>query len=627
MDPKNLLLMAGGAAVIFLGLLIVLTLTAKLVHRFYVKVAPNEVLVISGGKFNIGGQEYGYRLVTGGSTFVVPLFRRVDMMQLNAFQLKLQANNVPSIEGVRVTVFAVASVKIGTEEMMLRNAVHRFLGKDLSHIGMFAKEALEGSLRGVVAKLTVEELVKDRQKFSAEVQEQVTPDLRKLGLVLDNFLIQDISDSEHYIDALGAKRTAEVKRDAAIAEAESKRDEEIRVSEALREAKIKGSEARRAGDVAEAGALEATSNANRQREIVEARNKSQVMAEQNKAPLIGQQAAAEEDKKLRVLKVQAEEAEVIARIGLQEREKALNNARYEATVLVEAQKKAEAEVISSEGRRKALVVAAEATRESETIKAQGEKAAAADRAEAKFIMAQREAEAERLKVEQIGLGQKTAQVAKAEGQKAAAEATQKELEAKAAGLKAEMLAQADGLRAEKLAEAEGIRMRLLAEAEGVRQLGIAQAEALNKKAMAFSELGDAGKLLEVLDRLPPILGAAGKAAGEVVTPLADAMGKGLANIDEIRIIDMGGGQGGQSAVDRFTRGIPANVFAALESAKAMGLGPVVAEIARKFNIAPEALETLLHSASTKAPESHQEIALDPIKETPPDLRPGEHHKA
>ena len=67
----------------------------------------------------------------------------------------------------------------------------------------FAQEVLEGGLRGVVATMTVEQLVKNRADFGSKVQETVTGDLLRLGLVVDNFLIQDISDEEGYIDALG----------------------------------------------------------------------------------------------------------------------------------------------------------------------------------------------------------------------------------------------------------------------------------------------------------------------------------------------------------------------------------------------------------------------------------------
>jgi flotillin len=577
--------------------------------RGYVKVAPNEVLAVSGAFIKEQPDGTSFKLVTGGGAYVIPVFQRADRLALNAFQIKLQVNNVPSLEGVRVTVFAVATVKIGVERELLSNAVQRFLHSSLEHIGAFAKEALEGSLRGVVARLTVEELVKDRAKFSAEVQEQVTVDLRKLGLVLDNFLIQDIGDSEGYIDALGKRRTAEVKRDAAIAEADAKRDEEIRVAEATRDAKIQSSEAMRAGEVAAAKAAEDISNALRRKEVIQAQNNAQMSAESAKVPIIASQAAAEEERKLRVLKVQAEQAEVEARIQLQDQERHLNEKRLEATVIIESQKRAEANLIAAEGEKKAMLVKADATREADIIKAGGERIAASERAQAAYVIAEKQAEAERLRMELEGRGLRERQLGESEGRKALAEAQQRELEASAAGLRAQRLAEAEGVRASllaeaegkkasKLAEAEGVRAILSAEADGVRARGLAEAEALVQKAEAFSRLGHTGQLLEIIDRAPHVIDALGKAGQQIVTPLAEAMGKGLANVGEVRIVDLGGGSanGGSTALERYATGIPRAMFQTLESARAMGFGPLIGELADKIGISKEALEELVGQA-------------------------------
>lgn len=589
-------------------IIVFLLLFARLMGRFYVKVAPNEVLVKFGRRYTWDdGHVLGYKLITGGASWVLPFLESARTLPLSAFQLKLNVTNVPSQEGVRVTVGAVAIVKVGTEEMMLKNAVNRFLDSNLEQIGAFAKEALEGSLRGVVARLTVEELVKDRTKFSAEVQEQVTPDLRRLGLILDNFLIQEIGDTEGYIDALGAKRTAEVKRDAAIAEAYARRDEEIRVAEAIRESKIKSSEAQRDGDVAMASAMQQISDAVRQKEVVEAQNNAKIMAEQAKVKIIADQSAAEEERKLRVLRVQAEEAEVLARTGLQDKERSLNEKKLEATVIVESRKGAEAKLISAEGAKNALLVEANAAREADVIKAGGEKLAATERAMANYVVREKEAEAARLSMELEGRGRKEQQTAEAEGLKALAEAKQKELEAEAAGLRATRLAEAEGQKAKLLAEAEGMRQRLLAEAEGLRARGLAEAEAILQKAKAFNELGKAGQMLEILARIPAIIDEVGSAGKEIVTPIAEAMAKGLGQVSEVRIIDMGGANGQASSLERFAASIPKTVFNTLQSANALGLGKVMSELAEKLNISPEALAEFIdenHGKHSTQTDSH-----------------------
>lgn len=46
-----------------------------------------------------------------------------------------------------------------------------------------------------------------------------------MGLEIKTFTIRDIDDTKGYLTALGAKQIAEVKKNAAIAEAEAERDQ------------------------------------------------------------------------------------------------------------------------------------------------------------------------------------------------------------------------------------------------------------------------------------------------------------------------------------------------------------------------------------------------------------------
>ena len=56
-----------------------------------------------------------------------------------------------------------------------------------------------------------------------------------MGIGVDVLTIQEISDEEGYLDALGKRRTAEVKRDATIGEAEAHRDAKIKSAQAMQE--------------------------------------------------------------------------------------------------------------------------------------------------------------------------------------------------------------------------------------------------------------------------------------------------------------------------------------------------------------------------------------------------------
>jgi uncharacterized membrane protein YqiK len=53
-----------------------------------------------------------------------------------------------------------------------------------------------------------------------------------MGLEIKAFTIRDISDVNGYLQALGMKRIAEVKRDAEIAQAESAKEAKIRIADA-----------------------------------------------------------------------------------------------------------------------------------------------------------------------------------------------------------------------------------------------------------------------------------------------------------------------------------------------------------------------------------------------------------
>src|SRR5688500_19534848 len=59
--------------------------------------------------------------------------------------------------------------------------------------------------------------------------------LEKMGIGLDALTIQEISDEEGYLDALGQRRTAEVQRDAEIGKAEALRDSKIKAALAMQE--------------------------------------------------------------------------------------------------------------------------------------------------------------------------------------------------------------------------------------------------------------------------------------------------------------------------------------------------------------------------------------------------------
>ncbi|SIS13415.1 SPFH domain / Band 7 family protein [Peribacillus simplex] len=84
--------------------------------------------------------------------------------------------------------------------------------------------------------MTVEEIYKNREKFSQEVQRVASQDLAKMGLIIVSFTIKDVRDKNGYLESLGKPRIAQVKRDADIATAEAEKETRIKRAEALKEA-------------------------------------------------------------------------------------------------------------------------------------------------------------------------------------------------------------------------------------------------------------------------------------------------------------------------------------------------------------------------------------------------------
>jgi len=118
------------------------------------------------------------------------------------------------------------------------NAVERFLGVHPSEIAKQAQETLTGNLRGVLASLSPEEANEDRTKFEQSLAEEATRDLNKLGLQLDTLKIQQIADEAGYLLAFGRMRTAEVLRNAEIAEANARAETKLVQAEAEKRAKV-----------------------------------------------------------------------------------------------------------------------------------------------------------------------------------------------------------------------------------------------------------------------------------------------------------------------------------------------------------------------------------------------------
>jgi flotillin len=310
-----------------LGFWIAIVVIACLIILAFIKANlrichPNEILVFSGKQRRLkDGTVVGYRVIKGGRGLKIPIVESVTRLPLTTIPIDLELTGALSKGIIPINIQAMATVKIaGTEDEGLSNALERFLGKNITDISQVAKENIEGSLRGVLATLTPEEANSNRLEFAEKVAQDARSDLMRLGLVLDTFKIKHLSDNEGYLEAIGRRKNAEVRRDARITEANAEA-----------EARLVAAEAKKKGNVAEAVA---------DMSIVEAENELRV----KKADLSALANSAE---------AKAKVAGDIARIGeeqeLEEQRIQRNRSKYEAEVIVPARAEKEAKELRAIG--------------------------------------------------------------------------------------------------------------------------------------------------------------------------------------------------------------------------------------------------------------------------------------
>jgi flotillin len=374
----------GIAVTVAVILVAVLFILISVFTRRYVKVGPDEALIVSGRKRKLpNGQVVGFRIVKGGATFVWPVLEVAKTISLRIMPLDVTSSAYTS-QGVQLSVDGIAQVKIDSNLEAIGTAAEQFLSLKEEEIRRIATQTLEGHLRSIVGNLTVEEINQNRDAFAQKVQELAAGDLANMGLKIISFTIREISDKNGYLESLGKAQIARVQRDAVIGQAEAKRD-----------ADIKSAEAMQAGQTAKYLAETKIAESNRDKEIKVAEYQSAINERKAESDLsydrkkyVVEQDVQREALQVEIVKKQKE-------IEIQEQEALRREKELEATV----RKPAEAEKfrieISAEAERTRKLKEAEA--QSYAIKAEGaaraEAIKAAGLAEAEIIKAKGEAEA------------------------------------------------------------------------------------------------------------------------------------------------------------------------------------------------------------------------------------------
>jgi flotillin len=476
-DPENLSANVYLAIMAVVGGLIVFTFLLMLARR-YKRCPSNRVLVVYG---KTGGGNAA-RCIHGGAAFVMPLIQDFAYLNLEPIQIETPLKGALSIENIRVNVPSVFTVAIGTEPEVMQNAAIRLLGLETEAIKQQAGDIIFGQLRQVIASMRIEDINRDRDKFLQSIQSSLEPELRKIGLVLINVNITDITDDSGYIEAIGRKAAAQAVQQARVDVAEQEKAGQIGVAEAEREKSISVATATK---VREIGTREAQ------------REQAIRLAQLEKDTRVGEQTAAYERDSL-IKESQRQQAIRIAeldrdqKVGEQtagfEREAQVKEAERQMRIRTA---EANAQAVAGEAVAQAQIVAAQATLQvkqaeafqlGETKKREADAAVqeAQNRAMAKAALAQ----AERIEAERRAALEAPAKAEKAK--------TIVEAEASAQKARIEAEAQAAAVFARLEAEARGQFEILAKKGDGLRRI----IEACGGAQQAFQLL-----MLEHMDKL------------------------------------------------------------------------------------------------------------------------------
>jgi len=368
-------------------------------------VGPNHALIVSGGSAHP-------RLKVGGRMFVLPILQKAQIISLEVMTLQVNTARVYTKEGVSVSVDGVAQVKVGRSEEAIRTAAEQFLGKNARQIAEIALQTLEGQQRAILGTMTVEDIYRDRVAFAEQVRDVAATDMTNMGLEIVSFSIRDIQDEQGYLEALGVRRTAEVKRDAAIGEAQAERD-----------AGIKEASADQQRQAARFEADTAIAASERDFQTQKAAYDQQVNARTAEAELAYALQEAKTRQQIRGEELQIEVVERQKQIEVQQQEIIRRERELDATVRRPAEAERDQLELIAEGNRRRIRV---------------------------------ESEAERYKLETVAEGERSRIIAEAQ---ADAESIRLRGQADADAIRARGEAEADAIRAQGLAEAQAMNKK------------------------------------------------------------------------------------------------------------------------------------------------------------------------
>ena len=371
------LMLLGGAFVLLV--IIVAALVATIKKFLITPETYNAYLRSSGKKLTV---------IRNTPFIFIPLFQRITKVPTINQTIDELIVISPDNNKIQTKITFDSVIAVGETDEDIRRAATRFpfengdAETEMEKPVDIVAETIQNTLRGLVARQTVEELIENKDKFAEEVSADVSPILNKMGLVLVTLTIREVTtppelnDGRDYISDLG-----EIKRqERRLASETAKAETDYAVKRAHEESERKKSE--------EATRTAETIAANEAKKAVALQKTETVRAEAQKATYRADELAKQE--------MLAESDRIKAEGRRRAEQEKADEEAYKSVRAAQAEKeRAEFRLQAEELEAKRVKVAAEAEADAARSKAKAEAEAIALRGEAEAEAIQKRADAEK----------------------------------------------------------------------------------------------------------------------------------------------------------------------------------------------------------------------------------------
>lgn len=363
------LILLGGA---FILLVIIVTALVATIKKFLITPETYNAYLRSSGK--------KLTVIRNTPFIFIPLFQRITKVPTINQTIDELIVISPDNNKIQTKITFDSVIAVGETDEDIRRAATRFpfengdAETEMEKPVDIVAETIQNTLRGLVARQTVEELIENKDKFAEEVSADVSPILNKMGLVLVTLTIREVTtppelnDGRDYISDLGeikrqerrlASETAKAETDYAVKraheESERKKSEEAtRTAETIAANEAKKAVALQKTETVRAEAQKATYRAD---ELA----KQEMLAESDRIKAEGRRRAEQEKadeeayKSVRAAQAEKERAEFRLQAEQLEAERIKVAAEAEADA-ARSKAKAEAEAIALRGEAEAEAI-------------------------------------------------------------------------------------------------------------------------------------------------------------------------------------------------------------------------------------------------------------------------------